>query len=173
MSSACVHIVNHRRAGAGIAAALSLVLATTSYGQGEGAAAEAPASEIDWNEVKRESREAIEVWSEAARAAALSTWSAARTRVEDSSAASEEATDNTAETLREGSTSALGSTRQGAKEVWEDATDVSKQVWRQTRPELTGVVTNATREGGKALDAARQAGRTFWRILKSEDTGNE
>ena len=161
VSPVCVNIVNHRRAGTGIAVALSLLLATTSHGQEEGAGAEVPAADADWEEVKRESREAFNVWSEVAR----SMWSAARTRVEDSWTATEETTGDTVETLRDGSANALDSTRQGAREAWEEATEESKQIWRQTKPKVAGVVADAAREGGKALDAARQAGRTFWQIL--------
>ena len=169
VSPACVNVVNHRRAGVGVAAALLLLLAATSYGQGDDVGAEAPAADVDWEEIKRESREAIDVWSEAARA----TWSATRTRVEDSWAATEEASGNTVDAVHDGSAAALDSTRQGAEQVWEDTAEESKQLWQQAKPKVAGAVIGAAEEGGKALDAARQAGRTFWQVLTAEDAANE
>ena len=173
MSLACVNVVNHRRAGIGAAAALSLLLAAASYGQGDDVGTEAPVADVDWEEIKRESREAIDVWSEAARAAARATWSAARTRVEDSWSATEEASGNTVDAMHDGSAAAIDSTRQGAEQVWADAAEESKQLWQQAKPKVAGAVIGAAREGGKALDAARQAGRTFWQVLTADDAATE
>ena len=146
--------VNRRRAG--VTATLLLLLAFTSPVRGDATDAEAPSADVDWEEVKRESREAIEVWRKAARAAARATWTEARARSEETLAAT-----------------VLDSTREGAKQAWEDATEESKQLWRQAKPKVAGAVVEAAREGGKALDAARQAGRTFWQVLTAEDAGED
>ena len=189
--SAFVNPVNCRRAG--VAAALSLLLASLSpvYGDatsaestvaGAGAprcgdeacqepagAAESTAPHTGWEEIERESREAIDAWTEGARAAARATWAATRERREETWAATEEVSSGTLDTLRDGSAAVLDSTRQGAEQVW----DESKQIWQRAKPEVAGALTGAARDGGKALDAARQAGRTFWRVLTAEDAGDE
>ena len=189
--SAFVNPVNCRRAG--VAAALSLLLASIPpvYGDatsaestatGAGAprcgddacqepavAAESTAPDPDWEKVKRESREALDAWTEGARAAARATWAATRERSEETWAATEEGSSGTLDAVRDGSAAALDSTRQGAEQVW----DESKQLWRRAKPEVAGALTGAAREGGKALDAARQAGRTFWQVLTAEDAGDE
>ena len=163
--------VNRRRAG--VAATLLLLLAFTAPVRGDATDAEAPSADMDWEEVKRESREAIEVWRKAARAAARATWTDARTRSEETLAATEEESEKALDTVRDGSVTVVDSTREGAKQVWEDATEESKQLWLQAKPKVAGAVVEAAREGGKALDAARQAGRTFWQVLTAEDAGED
>ena len=163
--------VNRRRAG--VTATLLLLLAFTSPVRGDATDAEAPSADVDWEEVKRESREAIEVWRKAARAAARATWTEARARSEETLAATEDESENAIDAVRDGSATVLDSTREGAKQAWEDATEESKQLWRQAKPKVAGAVVEAAREGGKALDAARQAGRTFWQVLTAEDAGED
>ena len=163
--------VNRRRAG--VAATLLLLLAFTAPVRGDATDAEAPSADVDWEEVKRESREAIEAWRKAARAAARTTWTDARARSEETLAAAEEESENAVDTVRDGSVTVFDSTREGAKQVWEDASEESKQLWRQAKPKVAGAVDGAAREGGKALDAARQAGRTFWQVLTAEDADED
>ena len=167
MFPACVNAVNHRRTG--VASALLCLLAVTSPVHGDPAGDDPPVADSHWEEVKRENREAIDAWSAAARA----TWSAAHAHSEETWTATEEASGDTLDTVRDGSAAALGSTRQGAKEVWKEATEDSKQLWQQAKPKVAGAVVGAAREGGKAWDAAQQAGRTFWQVLTAEDAGDE
>ncbi len=184
--------VNHRRT---TAAALLLFAAPVFHVHGDAAGGEAPVassgdshcaqpcaavadaeatdSGVDWEEAKREGGEAIEAWGKAARAAARDTWTAARTRSKQALSATEAAGGETLHTVRDASATALDSTRQGAKQIWEDAAGESKQLWQEARPKVAGAVTDAAREGGKALDAARQAGQTFWRVLTAEDAGKD
>ena len=131
--------------------------------------AESPSDGVDWEEVKRESREAVEAWKKAARAA----WTGARERSEETVAATEEASDSALDKVRDGSAAVLDSTREGVEQVWEDAGEESKQLWLEAKPKVAGAADEVAREGGKALDAARQAGRTFWQVLTAEDAGEE
>ena len=138
---------------------------------GQAAEVESTGSGADWEEIKRKSREALEAWREGARTAAQATWSATREKSEERWAATEEASDDTLDAVRDRSATALDSTRQGAKQIWEDAAEESKQLWQQAKPKVAEVVVDAAREGGKAWDAAQQAGHTFWQVLTAEDAG--
>ena len=182
--SAFVNPVNCRRAG--VAAALSLLLASTSPAHGDATsaestapdagalrcgddacqepagAAESTAADSGWEEIKRESCEAIDAWKEGARAAARATW-----------ATTEEVSSDTLDAAHEGSAAALDSTRQDAEQVWEEAREDSKQLWEKAKPTVAGAVSGAARGGEKAWNAAREAGRTFWQTLTAEDAGNE
>jgi carbohydrate-binding DOMON domain-containing protein len=166
-----VDAVNHCRAG--VAALLLLILTSVSLAQGDAAGAGNPTVGDDWEEVKRESREALEAWTNVAREAARATWSAARERAADSWAATEEASEETLDSARDGSATAIDSTRQGAAEALEQAREESDELWRKAKPKVSGAVAGAVQQGGKAWDAAQEAGRVFWQKLSSDDTENE
>ena len=163
--------VNHCRAG--VAALLLLVLTPASLAQGDAAGAGNPGVDDDWEEVKRESREALEAWKNVAREAARETWSAARERAADSWAATEEASEDTLEAARDGSATAIDSTRQGAAEALEQAREESDELWRKAKPKVAGAVTGAVQRGSQAWDAAQAAGRVFWQKLSTEDEESE
>ena len=152
--------MNHFRAG--VAAVLLLILTPASLAQGDAAGAGNPIVEDDWEEVKRESREALEAWTKVAREAARATWSA-----------TEEATEDTLDAARDGSATAIDSTRQGAAEALEQARKESEELWRKAKPKVAGAAAVAAQRGTKAWDAAQEAGRVFWQKLSTDDAESE
>ena len=163
--------MNHCRAG--VAALLLLILTPTLLAQGDAAGAGNPGVDDDWEEVKRESREALEAWTKVAREAARATWSAARERAADSWTATEEASEDTLDTARDGSATAVDSTRQGAAEALEQAREESDELWRKAKPKVAGAAAVAAQRGRKAWDAAQEAGKVFWRKVSTDDAEEE